>query len=63
MYETTPNLDANKGSMKALKMFTQTMMKEHNYCLANCAYLKGRDNKDDVATWQVMYLWVHIPQA
>ena len=52
MYEHTSNLEhtiVNKGGMKALQRFIQIEMKEHDCCLANWAWLKGRDNQDESA--------------
>ena len=58
MYEHTPNLKhtiVNKGSMKALQRFIQIEMKEHDCYLANRAWLKGRDNQDELATWHEIF--------
>ena len=58
MYEHTPNLKhtiANKGSMKGLLRFIQIEMKENDYYLANWAWLKGRDNQDELATWHKIF--------
>ena len=46
---------ANKGSMKALQRFIQIEMKEHDCCLANWAWLKCRDNQDELATWYKIF--------
>ena len=65
MYEHTPNLKhtiANKGSMKILYRFIQIEMKEHGCYLANWAWLEGRDNQNNLATWQEMFLGKSIPQ-
>ena len=53
MYEHTRNLKhtiVNKGSMKALQRFIKIGMKENDCYLANWAWLKGRDNQDELAT-------------
>ena len=47
--------------MKVLQRFTQTEMKGHDCYLANLAWLKGRDNQDNLATWQEMFLGKSIP--
>jgi hypothetical protein len=36
-------------------------MKEHDCYLANCACLKGRDNQDNLVTWQEMFFGNSIP--
>ena len=52
----------NKVSMKALKRFTQMEIKEHDCYLANWAWLEGRDNQYNLATWHEMFLEKSIPQ-
>ena len=46
---------ANKGNMKVLYRFTQIKMKEHNYYIANSAWLKGRNNQGGLATWHKIF--------
>ena len=58
MYEHTSNLEhtkVNKGGMKALQRFIQIEMKVHDCFLINWAWLKGRDNQDELATWHKIF--------